>query len=62
MPFSRYLYSKVKEATQDNISLVLTQTEIEFLKFHHIPFEKNSNNEIPSYTVSSKLIKCLFCN
>ena len=40
MPFSRYLYCKVKEATQDEISLILNPSEIEFLKSADVPLKK----------------------
>lgn len=62
MPFSRYLYCKVKEATQDEISLILTPSEIEFLKSANVPLKKNKNGVKDNYLVSSNLLKHLFCN
>lgn len=62
MPFSRYLYCKVKEATQDEISLILNPSEIEFLKLADVPLKKNKNGVVNNYLVSSNLLKHLFCN
>lgn len=44
MPFSRYLYAKVKEATQDEILLFLNPMEIDFLKSYHVPLRKKEKD------------------
>ena len=62
MPFSRYLYCKVKEAREDEISLILNSSEIEFLKSADVPMKKKENGTVNNYLVSSNLLKHLFCN
>ena len=40
MVFSRYLYSKVHEATQDFISIWLDSNDIDFLNKNNIEYSK----------------------
>lgn len=62
MPFSHYLYGKVKEAKTDLIVLILNEEEIKFLKNFNISFSQSDDIESESrYIVNSKQLKDLFC-
>ncbi len=57
-----YLYSKVCEAKQDIISLILSKEGIDFLKSNNIPFdEKECDDGVTRIFLSSNLLKSRFC-
>lgn len=59
MQFSRYLYSKVKEAKTEFISLFLNEQEKKFLNSANVQFYKSEESEF-TYTVNSAQLKELF--
>lgn len=60
MVFSRYLYSKVKEAKSVFVKMLLNDQELYFLEKYDIHFFKSTDKE--SYWVNSEELKVLFCN
>ena len=63
LTFSRYLYSKVKEANTKFVLLVLNKNEIEFLNMFNVDFYKLESKANPNtYLVNSEEVKKLFCN
>lgn len=57
MVFSRYLYSKVNETTQDFISIWLDSNDIDFLNKNNIEYSKLENH---MYLVNCSQIKQKF--
>lgn len=56
---SRYLYSKVMEATTKFITVILTENELLFLRTYHVRFYSKKNG---TYQVDANKLKMLFCN
>lgn len=57
-PLSRYIYSKVTEATTKFITLLLTPNEILFLEKYDVPYYKVAD----TYQVDANRLKTLFCH
>lgn len=56
---SRYLYSKVMEASTKFITVILTENELLFLRTYHVRFYSKKNG---TYQVDANKLKMLFCN
>ena len=60
LPFSRYLYSKVKESNSKFSNLILNQDEINFLSCFEVDFYPVDNTN--TYCVNCDKLRKLFCN
>ena len=61
LPFFYYLTQKVREASQDEISLILSTEDISHLTSNGVPLtEIVGNDGITRYKVSSSLLKEIF--
>ena len=60
LPFSRYLYSKVRESEKKFSRLILNQGEIDFLNYYNINFYPLSKPD--TYCVDCDKLRELFCN
>ena len=64
LPFFHYLTEKVREASQDEISLILSTEDISHLTSNGIPLTKDVDSDgITRYKASASLSKSTFlCN
>lgn len=61
LPFFHYLTQKVREASQDEISLILSTEDISHLTSNGVPLTEIVRNDgITRYKVSSSLLKEIF--
>ena len=62
LPFFYYLTSRVREATEDKISLILSPEDISYLSAHNIPLEKTiGKDNVERYLTSVSILKEVFC-
>lgn len=62
MPTFHYLISKVREASQDEFSLILSTLDLNYLKKHGIHLEEKIGDDgILRYTTSASILKKVFC-
>ena len=61
LPFFHYLTQKVREASQDEISLILSTEDISHLTSNGVPLTAFVGNDgVTRYKVSSSLLKEIF--